>query len=93
MKYFSEKTNQVYDAVEDLEKAEQAYEKQRKALEDKKARREQRAKEVEKAFEEANEATKKANELLQEFIEDYGSFHTSLTKPIESIWDTFFKLF
>lgn len=93
MKYYSEKTNQVYENVEELENAEQKFDEQRKILADKKARREERAKAVEKAFEEAEVATQKANELLREFIEDYGSFHTTLTKPIESIWDTFFKLF
>ena len=45
--------------------------------------RKDRAKEVEDAF-------KHANTLLDEFVEDYGSFHFTLGTDKD---DTFFKLF
>lgn len=103
-KVYSEVLNRLFNTVEELEAAEQAHaEAERKALEAKKAAeakkaqlkatREARAKEVEAAFQEANKAQKKANELLNAFVKDYGSFHTTLKDSPVSIWDAFFNLF
>lgn len=72
MKYFSDKTKKVYETVEELETAEKEFdEREAKALalrEERKAR----AHEVEDAY-------KHYLELRAKFIEDYKSFHMSLT--------------
>lgn len=72
MKYFSEKTKKVYDDVEALEAAEKEFdEREAKALALREERK-TRAKEVEEAY-------KHYLELRAKFIEDYKSFHMSIT--------------
>ena len=89
MKYYSEQLNRLFDTVEELEAAEaKQREEEEKALAAKraeeekkaqlKAKREERAKEVEEAFKIANEETKKAYALLNAFVKDFGSFHTTI---------------
>lgn len=86
MKYYSEKTNKLYESAGALEVAE-------KELADKEAEKAKlsetkkiRAKEVEDAYKEVVEARKKArdiireaddkyNELKNKFVEDFGSYH------------------
>lgn len=72
MKYYSEKTKKVYDEVDALEAAEKEFdEREAKELalrEERKAR----AHEVEDAY-------KHYLELRAKFIEDYKSFHMSIT--------------
>lgn len=81
MKYYSEKTKRLYDKEADLKEAERKFENaeaikiaKEKAAKEKRAAR---AKEVEAAFKEADAAKLKANKLLNEFVKDYGYFHTS----------------
>ena len=71
MKYYSEVTEKTYDTVAELQKAEDE-------VKNAKTQRAARAKEVEKAIEEANAAQEKANNLLNKFLKDYGSFHTTV---------------
>ena len=83
MKFYSEKTHKLYDTQADLIKAEGLLDKmQAEKLAKEKAAKEQRAiraKAVESAIKEAREANAKANELLNNFVHDYGSFHTSFS--------------
>lgn len=86
MKYFSEKTKKMYDSVELLETAEKELdEKQEKELKLKEERK-ARAQEVEEAY-------KKYLELRAKFIEDYHSYHMTLTEKdlpkTTSIFDLF----
>lgn len=71
MRYYSDKLNKLFDTEEALSKAEQALVEEQKRKEQLKTVRAERAKEVEAAIEHANE-------LLEKFIEDYGSYHTSV---------------
>lgn len=91
MKYFSEKTKELYESVAELEKAETYFDKQKQAELEKKNLRAKRAKEVEDAFRAANEARTKANELLVAFNKDYGSFHMTLKDGLN--FDSLFELF
>ena len=80
MKYYSELTHKVYDTEKSLTEAEDEFNKALAAEEEKKQNRAARAKEVEQAGEAVLEAQKKYTELRNKFIEDYGSFHMSLTR-------------
>ena len=97
MKYYSEQLNKLFDTSEELVAAEDKINAAKKAEEKKKAQlkaqRETRAKEVEDAFKVAHDDTKKAYELLNAFVKDYGSYHTSIKNVPISIWDAFFNLF
>ena len=95
MKYFSEITKKVYDSTEELETAENEVLDEQKAQEEKLAKRAERAKEVEAAYAKAAEAKEQADELLNEFLKDYGSFHTTVKKPIKriNIFDDWFNSF
>lgn len=76
MYIYSEKTKERYNTVDECLEAEAKFDKavaEEKAKEEKlKSERKDRAKEVEDAF-------KTANNLLENFLEDYGSFHFTYT--------------
>ena len=97
MKFYSEQLNKLFDTPEDLRVAEEKVNAAKRAEEEKKnqlkAQREERAKAVEEAFKEAAKAQEKANELLNAFVKDYGSFHTTLREAPASLWDVLFNLF
>ena len=95
MKYFSEITEKVYDTPEELETAEKEVLDEQKAQEEKLAKRAERAKEVEAAYAKAAEVKEHADELLNEFLKNYGSFHTTVKKPIKriNIFDDWFNSF
>jgi hypothetical protein len=100
MKFYSEITNKVYDTTEELEVAEKEVLEEKKAKEEKLAQRAERAKKVEEAYALAADYKKKADELLNEFVKDYGSFHTTIKTPVRTntsltelgdLFDSFFK--
>ena len=95
MKYFSEITEKVYDTQEELETAEKEVLDEQKAQEEKLTKRAERAKEVEAAYAKAAEEKEQADELLNEFLKDYGSFHTTVKKPVKkiNIFDDWFNSF
>jgi hypothetical protein len=101
MKYYSEILDEKFDTVKDLEKAEKEFEikqielkkkreEELKIIEARKAERAIRAKEVEEAFIEANKMREKATELLNKFLKDYGSYHSTIkySKPFN--WNSWF---
>lgn len=84
---------------ERLTKIEKQREEERKKLEVLRAERSVRAKEVENAFEDVRKEREKANKILNDFIKDYGTYHSTIVKPIKStddlfnrIWNNFFTL-
>lgn len=79
MKYYSEKTQKIYNSEKELLAAEEKLNKQELEAEAKRKERSKRAKEVEDAY-------NKYQELLKKFINDYGSYHTTISNPI-SIFD------
>ena len=91
---YSKKLNKVFDTVAELEKAEG--ESDKKALVEKKKKEERatRAKEVEDAYKAVAAAQDRADKLLNKFIEDYGSFHTSVSEVRPTnLFDLFFNHF
>ena len=94
MKYFSEITNSVYDTEQELIEAEELVEKEEEKKKIAKAERAEREKEIEEAIRDAAEAQKKVNELIDAFVADYGSYHSTIKdtnfKPFTSPFFDFF---
>ena len=84
MKYYSEKTEKLYDSKKDLDAAEKEFDEVELKEKQKKEERATRAKEVNAAYDTYIEAYKKYQEVLKEFIKDYGSYH-------DDLFDYFFK--
>jgi len=83
MKYYSEKTQKLYNSEEELTKAENALVKVEAEEKAKKEARGKRAKEVVEAYE-------NYEKLLKDFLKDYGNFHMTINEP-ESLFDFFFN--
>ena len=87
MKFYSEKLNTMFDTEKACTQAEDAYEVEqaaKAAKEDKlKKERKQRAEEVDAAY-------KNYMKLLNAFMKDYGSYHTSF-KSDDGLFTDFFK--
>lgn len=86
MKYFSEKTRKMYESVDELNTAEKEF--------DDKAAKELALREERKVrAQEVDDAYKKYLELRAKFIEDYKSYHMTLTEKdlpkTTSIFDLF----
>lgn len=96
MKYYSEKTMKVYDKVEELNTAEKEYDEAHAAEIAKKKERKERAEEIDEARKQVIEAQKHYDELIDKFVKDYGSYHTTYTKndgTLLSTTDLIYKLF
>lgn len=87
MRIYSEITGKEYKTVEECEKAEDAYqvEKAAKAAKEDKLKKErkERAAEVDAAY-------KNYMKLLNAFVQDYGSYHTSFRSD-DGLFTDFFK--
>ena len=85
MKYYSEVLNKVFDSKTECLEAETKYTEEKKAKEEKQKElantRKERAKEVEAAYDAVLEAQKKYAELRNKFIQDYGSWHMTISTP------------
>lgn len=81
MRYYSDITKCIYDTKEECQKAEET--KKAQALKEKEAseKRAARAKEVEAAYHAAVEASQKYEEMLNEFLNEFGSFHMTWSNP------------
>lgn len=79
MKYYSEKTMKVYDDVEELNTAEKEYDEAHAAEIAKRKERKARAEEIDEARKQVIEAQKHYDELIDKFVKDYGSYHTTYT--------------
>ena len=95
MKFYSEKLNKLFDTQELCAQAEEEHEKavaeaeaKKKALTEERATR---AKAVEELYRQAVEAKQKYDIALQEFLNDYGSFHATFktTDPFFGLLDWF----
>lgn len=98
------KDGKEYDSYKAALDADKAYDEmvaEKAAREEKlKADRATRAKEVEEAFKAVAAANKNYTDLLNAFIEDYGSYHCTISdsnmndngwKLLDNLFDTFFK--
>ena len=72
MRYISDKTNKVYDSVEELEKAEKKFDDAVNAEKVREAQKESRQKEIE-------DARNKYYELLEKYEKDYPESHARLS--------------
>ena len=95
MKYYSDKLGKLFDTPEQCDEAEKTHDKaiaeaeaKKKALADERATR---AKEVEEAYKKAVEAKKAYDKILQDFLNDYHTFHATFktTDPFFSFLDWF----
>lgn len=90
MQYYSKKLNKLYDTVAECVKAESEYDKAQKEQEARVAKlkdeRAVRAKELEDAAKDVNKAQQHYYELRDKFVQDYGSYHWTVTtsSPISS---------
>ena len=87
MKYYSEQTKKLYDAPEELAKAEKDFEEKKTAELKKKEAREARAKEVADAY-------NKYVELFNAFVKDYGyyvDYRKSAGDEMLRVFNTFFN--
>lgn len=75
MYIYSEKTKKRYDTVEECVNAEKEYDE---ALAEEQAKKEKLVTERKERAKEVEESIKKTNDLIKAFINDYGSFHTTL---------------
>ena len=93
MKYYSDKTKQLYESVEQLQKAEVAYDKEQEAALAKQRDRKNRAEEIKKAREVLRDAQKNYQDLLNKFVKDYGSYHETYSKESDSLEQILLNLF
>lgn len=103
-KFYSELLDKYFDTEKEAVKAEKDYKdkleqirkeqiEKEKQAEEAKAKRALRAKEVEEAFKLVEQTNTTARKLLNEFIRDYGTYHTTITgKSLFSmVFDNFFE--
>ena len=93
MKYYSEKTKKLYDSEDMLRDEEAKFDLEHEKELALKAKRAERAKEVDVAYDEAIKAKRRADELCNQFIKDYGSYHSTRRTviPVGSIFDMLFN--
>ena len=90
MKYYSDVTRQVYDTEDALKQAEEAEAKRLAEIEEKNKKRGERAKEIEEAYKAILDAQAHYTELRNKFIEDFGSFHMTVSNKSPVRWSTDF---
>ena len=98
MKYYSETLNKMFNDPKECRRAEQEYKEKLEAeelrIQQLKEARAERAKEVEEAFKKASEASKEAKKLLNEFLKDYGTYHTTIKEVVPTLtWEDMFSKF
>lgn len=91
--YYSNVLKKPFDTVEELQKAEAKYNEEILAKQKAQEQRKARAAEVESALKAADEAYKKYTKLLNAFVKDYGSYHTTITESNSDLTDLTNNLF
>lgn len=96
MKYYSEKTQKLYESEEELKQGELEFDSKELEIQKRKEERSQAAKVVEDAFKRVEEAQKTANSELNAFVKKYGSYHKTISSPVcipdgVSLFDFLFK--
>ena len=93
MVYYSEILHKTFKDAESCLAAEKEYNEkiaaEKAAKEAMAEKRKERAKEVEDAYKKVEEAQKAYYELRDKFIEDYGSFHMTISKSSSHLGDIF----
>lgn len=82
MKFYSEQLNKVFETEKECVAAEEKYAAELAAKQAKEKQladtRKQRAKAIEESYKKVVEARKEYKKLVDEFTQDYGSFHMSV---------------
>lgn len=82
--YYSDVTKKYYESEDALNAAEAEVIKAQKAAEEKSKARKARAKEVDDAYNAAVEARNKYVNVLNQFLKDYGSYHSTISSVKEN---------
>ena len=99
MKYYSEILRKNFDSEKECIAAEEEYNNkvaaEKAKLEELSKARKDRAKEVENAYQAVLNAKKHYAELRDKFVEDYGSWHMTIStkNDIDDIFNSFFRIF
>lgn len=100
MKYYSETLRKAFDSEKECLEAEESFQKAQAAEQAKKEAlantRKARAKEVEDAYKAVLDAQKVYNDLRIKFIQDYGSYHMTISSKndlFDNIWESFIRIF
>jgi len=93
MQYYSKKLNTLYDTEAECLKTESDYDKAQKDHDAKVAKlkdeRATRAKELETAFKAVGQAQQHYDDLKEKFLQDYGSYHWTVTASSPMTSDQF----
>ena len=84
MKYYSDKTKKLYSTEAELGADEKKFDQERVKLEKAKQAKSARAKEIEEAYKKVEEATKEYNKLVNKFVDDYGYYHSTISRQVSS---------
>lgn len=82
MRYYSDVCHKLFDSQEELQKAEKALTQKNDEEAKKKAERKADADKVQKAHDEVFKKYDEYCKLVDEFVKKYGSYHTTIDKPI-----------
>ena len=82
MRFYSDVCHKLFESQEELEKAEKALVQKNDEEAKKKAERKADAEKVHKAHDEVFKKYDEYCKLVDEFVKKYGSYHTTIDKPI-----------
>ena len=82
MRFYSDVCHKLFESQEELEKAEKALVQKNDEEAKKKAERKADADKVQKAHDEVFKKYDEYCKLVDEFVKKYGSYHTTIDKPI-----------
>nr|DAM81039.1 MAG TPA: HEMOGLOBIN (SEA CUCUMBER) TRANSPORT [Caudoviricetes sp.] len=82
MRFYSDVCHKLFESQEELEKAEKALAQKNDEEAKKKAERKADADKVQKAHDEVFKKYDEYCKLVDEFVKKYGSYHTTIDKPI-----------
>lgn len=82
MRFYSDVCHKLFESQEELEKAEKALVQKNDEEAKKKAERKADADRVQKAHDEVFKKYDEYCKLVDEFVKKYGSYHTTIDKPI-----------
>lgn len=82
MRFYSDVCHKIFETQEELQKAEKALAQKNDEESKKKAERKADANKVQKAHDEVFKKYDEYCKLVDEFVKKYGSYHTTIDKPI-----------
>lgn len=83
MRYYSDICHKLFDSQEELAKAEKALAAKNDEEAKKKAERKADADKIQEVYSRMIEDYEEYNRMIDEFVKKYGSYHTTIDKPIK----------